>query len=76
MKPISSILRKTQPTFLATQHDLVNKGVRLLCDLFHMNIEEVDAAETITRLGSKKQDLIGHIHYRLTQTGEQWVWTH
>ena len=44
-------------------HDLVNKGVRLLCDLFHMNIEEVDVAETITRLGSKKQDLIGHIHW-------------
>ena len=45
------------------EHSLVNNGVRLLCDLFHMNIEEVDVAETITRLGSKKQDLIGHIHW-------------
>ncbi|MDA9718075.1 sugar phosphate isomerase/epimerase [Planctomycetaceae bacterium] len=45
------------------EHALVNNGVRLLCDLFHMNIEEVDVAETITRLGSNKQDLIGHIHW-------------
>ena len=45
------------------EHSLVNNGVRLLCDLFHMNIEEVDVAGTITRLGSNKQDLLGHIHW-------------
>ena len=34
-------------------------GVKLLCDLFHMNIEEVDLAETLAAVGG----LVGHIHW-------------
>jgi len=34
-------------------------NVKLLCDLFHMNIEEADAAATITACG----DLVGHVHW-------------
>ena len=45
------------------EHSLVESGVRLLCDLFHMNIEEVHVPKTITRLGSIHSDLIGHVHW-------------
>ncbi len=45
------------------KHSLVGNGVRLLCDLFHMNIEEQDVPETITRLGNLSSDLIGHVHW-------------
>ncbi len=45
------------------EHSLVGKGVRLLCDLFHMNIEEQNMPETITRLGRLGSDLIGHVHW-------------
>ena len=45
------------------EHSLVDSGVRLLCDLFHMNIEEVHIPKTITRLGSLRSDLIGHVHW-------------
>ena len=41
------------------QHDLVNKGVRLLCDLFHMNIEEASIAEGLRTYGRH----IGHVHF-------------
>jgi len=34
-------------------------NVKLLCDLFHMNIEEADMAATITACG----DRVGHIHW-------------
>ena len=33
-------------------------NVRLLCDLFHMNIEEKDMAESLRRAGK----LVGHVH--------------
>ena len=38
---------------------LRTKNVRLLCDLYHMNIEEADLAKTITQCG----ELIGHVHF-------------
>jgi sugar phosphate isomerase/epimerase len=38
---------------------LSTRNVRLLADLFHMNIEEVDVAEAL-RAG---RDAIGHVHY-------------
>jgi len=34
-------------------------GVRLLNDLFHMAIEEVDLADTLRQLG----DAVGHVHW-------------
>ena len=34
-------------------------NVKLLCDLFHMNIEESDPAATLRACG----DLVGHIHW-------------
>lgn len=33
--------------------------VRLLCDLFHMSIEEADLAATLTAVG----DRLGHVHW-------------
>ena len=38
---------------------LSTSNVRLLCDLFHMGIEETDIAEALTHGG----DLVGHIHF-------------
>jgi sugar phosphate isomerase/epimerase len=38
---------------------LRSKNVRLLCDLFHMNLEERSIAETVLEVGP----LIGHIHW-------------
>lgn len=38
---------------------LATKHVKLLADLFHMNIEETDVAQALRRGGSS----IGHIHY-------------
>ena len=38
---------------------LRSKNVRLLCDLFHMNIEERSIADTLLEVGP----LIGHIHW-------------
>lgn len=35
------------------------KNVRLLCDLFHMNIEEPDIASALSEAGS----LVGHVHF-------------
>jgi sugar phosphate isomerase/epimerase len=34
-------------------------NVRLLCDLFHMNIEEADVPATLRQVG----DLLGHLHF-------------
>lgn len=34
-------------------------GVKLLCDLFHMNIEEADPAAALVECG----DLVGHVHW-------------
>jgi sugar phosphate isomerase/epimerase len=34
-------------------------GVRLLCDLFHMNIEEADPAAALVACG----ELVGHVHW-------------
>lgn len=34
-------------------------GVKLLCDLFHMNIEEADMAAALVACG----DLVGHVHW-------------
>jgi len=38
---------------------LRSKNVRLLCDLFHMNLEERSIAETLLEVGP----LVGHIHW-------------
>lgn len=40
-------------------HDRGLGNVRLLCDLFHMNIEETDIAAALTGCG----DLVGHVHW-------------
>ena len=34
-------------------------NLKLLCDLFHMNIEEVDVAASLRHVG----DLLGHVHF-------------
>ncbi|HET6408169.1 MAG TPA: sugar phosphate isomerase/epimerase family protein [Chthoniobacteraceae bacterium] len=38
---------------------LKTKGVRLLCDLYHMNIEESDLAGALRECGG----LVGHVHF-------------
>ena len=38
---------------------LKTKNAKLLCDLYHMNIEEQNLSETIKEVGS----LIGHVHF-------------
>jgi sugar phosphate isomerase/epimerase len=40
-------------------HALKTQNVRLLCDLFHMNIEEADLAAALRACGP----LVGHIHF-------------
>lgn len=45
------------------QHGLVGSGVKLLCDLFHMNIEETSLSETIRGVGGLPDGLIGHVHW-------------
>jgi sugar phosphate isomerase/epimerase len=44
---------------VALLNRLSKKNVRLLADLFHMNIEEVDSAAALTAAGSK----VGHVHF-------------
>lgn len=44
---------------LALLAGLQTQNVRLLCDLFHMNIEEADIAAALRRAG----DLVGHVHF-------------
>jgi sugar phosphate isomerase/epimerase len=38
---------------------LRTRNVKILCDLFHMNIEEADLASALRRAGS----LVGHVHF-------------
>jgi len=40
-------------------HSLSSKNVRILADMFHMNIEEADMAQSIREFGP----LIGHVHF-------------
>lgn len=40
-------------------HSLNTKNVRILADMFHMNIEEADMAQSIREFGP----LIGHVHF-------------
>ena len=40
-------------------HALPTKNVRILADMFHMNIEEADMAQSIREFGS----MIGHVHF-------------
>ncbi len=42
--------------FLSTLH---TRNVKLLCDCFHMNIEEVSIADALRRAG----DRVGHVHW-------------
>jgi sugar phosphate isomerase/epimerase len=51
------INRQTEAVAFLQQHHI--SGVKLLCDLYHMNIEEVDLAATLRDVGS----YIGHIHF-------------
>ena len=44
---------------VALLSSLSTRNVRLLCDLFHMNIEETDVAEALKAAG----ELVGHIHF-------------
>lgn len=44
---------------IALLDSLSSSNVRLLCDLFHMNIEEVDIADAL-RLGASR---VGHVHF-------------
>ena len=44
---------------LAFLGGLQTRNVRLLCDLFHMNIEEASIEEALRRAGSN----LGHIHF-------------
>ncbi len=46
-------------TTAAWMNSLKSKNVRILADMFHMNIEEADMAESVRRFGS----LIGHVHF-------------
>ena len=44
---------------LAFLKSLRTSNVKLLCDLFHMNIEEADIAGSLRRAGAK----LGHVHF-------------
>jgi sugar phosphate isomerase/epimerase len=44
---------------LALLDRLETTNVRLLCDLFHMNIEEADIAAALRRAGAR----VGHVHF-------------
>lgn len=52
-------LATTVETSLQLLHRLSTKNVKLLCDLFHMNIEETNLAEAL-KLGGER---VGHIHF-------------
>ncbi len=49
--------RNADAAEFVTQHGL--KHVRLLCDLYHMNIEEQNLAESLRQTGA----LVGHVHF-------------
>ncbi|WP_018618924.1 sugar phosphate isomerase/epimerase family protein [Spirosoma luteum] len=50
---------------VALLHSLNTRNVRLLADLFHMNIEEASLSDSIRRAGS----LIGHVHFADSNRG-------
>ena len=50
---------------VALLHSLNTRNVRLLADLFHMNIEEASLPDSIRRAGS----LIGHVHFADSNRG-------
>ncbi|HMJ90326.1 MAG TPA: sugar phosphate isomerase/epimerase family protein, partial [Candidatus Acidoferrum sp.] len=52
-------LFNTVEATLAFLNSLRTRNVKLLCDLFHMNIEERDIAAALRLAGNK----VGHIHY-------------
>ena len=49
--------RNADAVEFVTQHGL--KNVKLLCDLYHMNIEEQNLAESLRQTGP----LVGHVHF-------------
>ncbi len=49
--------RNADAVEFVAQHGL--KNVRLLCDLYHMNIEEQNLAESLRQTGA----LVGHVHF-------------
>jgi sugar phosphate isomerase/epimerase len=51
-------LSDLQADAAAFLHDRRIANVKLLCDLFHMSIEEADLGATITACA----DLVGHVH--------------
>ena len=52
-------LIRTVDEALELLHPLRTKNVKLLCDLFHMNIEESSIADGLRRAGA----LVGHVHF-------------
>jgi sugar phosphate isomerase/epimerase len=54
-----SNLFNTVDATLSFVETLRTKNIRLLCDLFHMNIEEADIAGALRRAGQ----YVGHIHF-------------
>ena len=52
-------LIRTTDEALELLRPLRTKNVKLLCDLFHMNIEETDIAASLRRAGP----LMGHLHF-------------
>ena len=46
-------------TTAAWVNSLKTKNIRILADMFHMNIEEADMSQSIRRFGP----LIGHVHF-------------
>jgi sugar phosphate isomerase/epimerase len=54
-----SNLFNRQAEAAAWLRSLSTTGVRLLCDLYHMNIEEADLAAALRECGG----LVGHIHF-------------
>lgn len=59
-------LNRYETNLFCTQMEAVDflkergiQNVKLLCDLFHMNIEEANVAETLENVG----DYIGHVHF-------------
>jgi sugar phosphate isomerase/epimerase len=54
-----SNLFNTVAETLAFLDTLRTKNVKLLCDLFHMNLEEADIAAALRRAGPR----LGHVHF-------------
>jgi sugar phosphate isomerase/epimerase len=54
----TNLFNAVEPT-LAFLRNLRSQNVKLLCDLFHMNIEERDIASALRLAGSQ----VGHVHF-------------